>query len=667
MNKTLQYWQLITHLGPGWVFFRVGYALRRKLGGLRRAAPHCSWSSFSSDGLALATRTAPVPDQIGANCREEAEAILSGRFRLFSHREVEAGFPPDWARNWTTENRGRTAEDVSRKAPEVPRDCGQAGVGGRRSEDRGQLSDVGCRTSKAHWSEIGAFAGGDIKGVWELSRFGWAYALVRAWGKTGDRRFADGFWRLFEDWCEMNPPNAGANWMCGQEAAIRLMAVVFAAEHLPLTESQREMVARFVRVTGRRIAANLDYALSQKNNHGISECAGLITAGLLLPDDVEAGGWLALGLSKLETQCAELVYPDGSFSQHSLVYHRVLLLQLCWAALRLRSAGQSEPAWLIAAGRRATDFLATITDAASGEAPLYGANDGANILPLSACAFTDMRPAVQLGAAVFHGARQYAVGTWDEPAQWLVEGFDQLPLRGVDVPERWHAAEGGLFQLWRGGDRLTMRCSTRFRHRPSQADIGQVDVWLGGARVAIDGGSYSYNSKARFTTLGSAREHNALTLEGREPMRKAMRFLYLPWPRGDAVEVVGGGLRYTPHVWRDLGAIWSRTVQPRAEGGYRVQDRLEGVAGRTVRWHWRLAPGDWVLDGDNCMLSAKVPNATLRWSRVSGLAAKLVEADPQSAAGWESRHYGEVTPACSLVLTARPGSEVEMTFEFHRG
>lgn len=619
--------ELIRHLGLGWVLFRIRYSARRRLGGLRRASPAVPWSAVPPATLRLGPAPTIPPTMISDAVVTEADAVLRGRFRLISKREVDASTPPDWHRNQLT-------------GDQVPVD--------------------------RHWSELGDFAFGDIKGVWELSRFPWAFALARAYRQTTDQCYADCFWKLFEDWCERNPPNAGANWMCGQEAAIRLMAVVFAAEQLPLNEAQRKMVARLVWATGDRIAANLDYALSQKNNHGISECVGLIAAGLLFPDDTEAGRWLALGLSKLEAQCSELVYPDGSFSQHSLIYHRVLLHQLCWAALRLRSAGKPEPAWLNAAGRRATDFLAAITDPASGEAPLYGANDGANILPLSACAYTDMRPAVQLGAAVFHGAKQYAVGAWDEPAQWLVEGFDQLPLRGVGVPERWHAAQGGLFQLWRGGDRLTIRCPTRFRHRPSQADIGQVDVWLGGARVAIDGGSYSYNSTERFTTLGSAREHNILTLDGREPMRKAMRFLYLPWPKGDAVEVAGGGLRYTPHVWTDLGATWCRTVQPRAEGGYLVQDRLEGITGRTVRWHWRLAPGDWVLDGGNGMLTAKVPNAILRWSHLAGLTAMLIEADPQSAAGWESRHYGEVTPACSLVLTAKPGSEVEMTFEFHQ-
>src|SRR6185312_2792000 len=100
----------------------------------------------------------------------------------------------------------------------------------------------------------------------------WAFALTRAFARTGEAKYAEVFWRLFADWCTRNPPNRGPNWMCGQESTFRLMAVVFAAEGLGVPPAQREQLARFVVATGRRIAANLDYALSQKNNHGVSEC-----------------------------------------------------------------------------------------------------------------------------------------------------------------------------------------------------------------------------------------------------------------------------------------------------------------------------------------------------------------------------------------------------------
>jgi len=53
--------------------------------------------------------------------------------------------------------------------------------------------------------------------IWEPSRFGFAYALVRAYWRSGDERYAELFWQLVEDWRANNTPQLGPNWKCGQE------------------------------------------------------------------------------------------------------------------------------------------------------------------------------------------------------------------------------------------------------------------------------------------------------------------------------------------------------------------------------------------------------------------------------------------------------------------
>jgi hypothetical protein len=643
-------------LGPGWIAERLAYAARRRFGLLKAATPTVPWSAIPAPPLKL------LPVVSGPTRPGVADDVRQGVFVLFSHRRTSPQLPPAWHRNQLT------GEDVP--------------------ADR-------------HWSELGDFAFGDIKGVWELSRFGWAFPLVR----DGRAEAASLFWRLFLDWMERNPPNLGPNWMCGQEASIRLMAATFAAERLGVPDEHREAFARFVVATGRRVRANLPYALGQKNNHGISECVGLIAASLLVPGHSEAADWKREGVGALKGQIEELVYPDGAFSQHSLIYHRLMLHQLCWLALRLEGAGEPRPDWLDAGGLRATRFLAAITDPTTGEAPLYGANDGANILDVTDCDFTDMRPTVQLGLAVFEGRRLLPVGPWDVAAAWLVAGFSSLPqspkvssdvtdascsrargarsndqqvegsaaglsepsYRGTqDCPMRYLAPEGGLVQLVNGGDRLTMRCPQQFRHRPSQADFGHVDLWLAGERVAVDGGSFSYNSRERFVALGSAREHNAITFDGREPMRKVTKFLSVPWPAGQITEDPDGGYTYAPDVMDIAGATWRRTVRPRSEGGFVVQDCLTGVAGHRMRWHWRLADGDWALGGSTVRLGGRAKGATMRWSGVDAAAVSLLRQDPASAGGWESRRYGSVTPAVSLVIEVDAPAGLTFTFEFSR-
>ncbi len=678
MRTLRQYWALLTHMGPGWIAYRAGYALWRKTGLLKRATPTVAWEELPVPGLTLHTRKVESSAAWGEACVEEAEAVLRGEFRLFSHRTVRAGFPPDWHRNQMTED------------------------GGRRTENGGQMSEVRRRWSDVHWSEISDAADGDIKGVWELSRFSWAFSLARAFARTGEVRFKEGFWRLFEDWCRMNPPNLGPNWMCGQEATFRLMAVTFAAEAMGVPESSRERLARFITVTGRRIAANLDYALSQRNNHGVSECVGLITVALLAPQHAESDGWMARGLRELEKQLNELLYNDGGFSQHSLIYHRVLLHDLCWCRDRLQRAVRPVPPWLDAAGKRALGFLLMLTDPATGRAPLYGANDGSAVLQLAEADYLDMRPTIQLAAAAFRGELSLPEGSWDEAAAWM--GADGRGLKRVPWPESapgWHAKAAGCLQLINGPCRLFLRCPEKFRHRPGHADMLHVDVWHKGRPVAMDGGSFSYNSRERFTALGSAAQHNVLTVDDREPMRKFSRFLYLPWPSG---RVSGGSAVAPAELWRGkrrmedggrntndrgpriaahaaedgetigashdgyagLGIHWTRSVSPRPGGGFIVKDRVTGGAGRALCWHWRLSDAGWRMAESGDAVAAEVAGSpySVRWHGVPGASARLMRADESSAYGWWSPHYGEAAPACSLLIETEAAGDVELVTEF---
>ena len=87
--------------------------------------------------------------------------MLAGAWRYFGRAAVQGTFPPDWHANVYT----------GQQAP----------------ADR-------------HWSRVGEFAFGDIKAIWEPSRFRAAFVLVRAWWRTGDERYAEAFWTLFESW-----------------------------------------------------------------------------------------------------------------------------------------------------------------------------------------------------------------------------------------------------------------------------------------------------------------------------------------------------------------------------------------------------------------------------------------------------------------------------------
>ncbi|MES2697360.1 MAG: alginate lyase family protein [Verrucomicrobiota bacterium] len=570
----------------------------------------------------------------------KAEEILAGRYTLFSQPQaVELPLPPDWRRN--------------------------------------QLSDQ-VVASNGHWSELGDFAFGDIKGVWELSRFGWAYTLARAYAATADNRFAERFWQLFEDWCVHNRPNAGPNWMCGQESTFRLMAVVFAVDVMAgapaSTPERRRTFAVFVLVTGRRVEGNIDYALSQSNNHGVSECIGLITASALLPTADESARWEKRGLRELRRQLDELVYPDGSFSQHSAIYHRVLLHDLLWCRVILQRTGKEVPTWLDEAGRRAVDFIDALMTPETGRLPLYGPNDGANVLPLADAHYLDFRPTVQAGYAVFHGRRRLPAGPWDEMARWLVAPMS-APVGGAAAAtapvldtsrgeagqrpatvQAQHFPDAGCLLWWSGQTRLFFRCPTRFKHRPSQADLLHVDLEWRGQPIAIDAGTFSYNTDGAFKgSLKAAVVHNTVTFDGGEPMQKVGRFLYLPWPKGSA-------------AWREEGTVFEashdgwkkkqiehrrqvRSLAPSALESFEISDLISAPGRHTARLHWLLAdlPHTFEPARQRLVLQTKMGPLCVSWEGVSAQAS-LVRADPKSDRGWWSPYYAQVEPALSLAI-----------------
>ena len=627
---------VLQYLGLRWAAYRLKYALELRSGIVARRSPLQTWAQISADEtLPDWLRSPPWPVSgtgRGGQCIDEADGLSLGQFGLFFHHEKHLGTPPNWHRNSFT---GQTAP-------------------------RGR-----------HWSQLGDFDFGDIKAIWEPSRFGWAFALVRAHARTSETRLAELFWKLFEDWCAQNPPNEGVNWKCGQEATFRLMGATLAIAQfgrLPSASAERiKLWSRFVVATGSRIDANLDYALSQSNNHGVSECVGLLTASLLTPNT--GGNWRARGLDKLHQQLDELIYSDGSFAQHSLIYHRVLLHDLYWIMALMRRAGQAVPAWLEAKTRSAVDFLTQITDPATGVAPLYGANDGAKILPLEESSFEDMRGTIQAGRVLLDNQRTFPPGPWDEAVFWLT-GQDplSLPIKTRIEAERVHFPSAGIFQWCSGQTRLFFRCPTHFRHRPAQADMLHVDLVWRGHPIAVDAGTYSYNTTGPFDgAFAKALAHNVPMLADREPLQKAGRFLYLPWPTGTAEWSEPNQKFSASHDGYGADARFKRTISSPQPGNFAITDSVYLRQPGRVRLHWLLCDSDWQLDSTAQTLSTRFPEGvfTLSWQASQQVAsATLVRADPASARGWRSRHYLAAEPAVSLELLFEVNRTLEVTTRF---
>lgn len=532
--------------------------------------------------------------------------------------------------------------------------------------------------SQSHWTHTAwdAPESGDLKFQLEPARFGWVYKLVRAYWYTRDEQYASAFWRLIDSWSAQNPPQAGPLWICGQESALRLLAMVFGLYGL---ESSAETTdERFARLTG-MIAAHADrvlgttvYARSQQNNHALSEGAGLLTAGLLLTAYPAAPTWRRIGRALLEEQVPLQVYQDGAYTQHSHNYHRVMLNVLTWAVRIGEQHGERLSARIYERLNQAASFLRQMLDPETGLAPNYGHNDGALILPLSVAPYGDLRPAVQAAAYAATQRLPLNAGDWNEDLLWLAgisvaeraqsrEASPAQPMQSTPTEiESSQFATGGYCVL-RGRQSWAMIRAAHYHDRPGQADQLHLDVWWRGVNVACDAGTYLYNGAPPWQNALAATEvHNTVTVDGHDQMTRGGRFLWLDWAQAtrDVVRSPHAQLElfrgsHDGYQRLDPQLAHRREVLRIGESHWLVSDYLHGRATHRCRLHWLCPafPFEWDDAAAQLLLETPAGPYAIRLGQIGGTAgSSLVVGDPHSIRGWRSRYYGDREPAISVAL-----------------
>jgi hypothetical protein len=524
---------------------------------------------------------------------------------------------------------------------------------------------AGCYTGQPvplagrEWWQIPDFdpSVGDIKTVWEASRFDWVLAFVQN-HLSGD---ADAHRRLeawLSDWLDHNPPYKGPNWKCGQEASIRVMHLAMAAQMLGETQSSRQGLLQLVRAHLLRITPTLQYAMAQDNNHGTSEAAALFIGGswLELNGEQQGRAWAKLGRKWLENRAARLIEVDGSFSQYALNYHRVMLDTLSMVEAWRRKHGLSAfSSRFSQRAKAATQWLRSMTQACNGDGPNLGANDGARLLPLTDTDYRDYRPSVQLASVLFMQARAYEDdGSWNIPLAWLDL---ELPSAILPPPVSTQFDKGGYMVL-RNGQSMAMLRYPRFRFRPSQADALHLDLWIDGENWLRDAGSYSYNTEPEWLAYfpGTA-AHNTVQFDDHDQMPRLSRFLFGDWLKTSSLEhlAVSPDEQTCAAGYQDKKGCKHLRKLVMADNSLTVVDTVGGFRRRAVL-RWRLRPGNWTLDAETQTLTldgfSLIVAADVPLSRF-----ELIE-------GWESRYYLQKTPLPVLEVEIDQPTKLISTFEW---
>ena len=476
---------------------------------------------------------------------------------------------------------------------------------------------------------------GDVKDVWEPARFGWAYDLIRAYVALRDESAADAFYSELERWAAANPPFMGVHWACGQETAIRATALLYAEANLAdaggATLARRTLLTSVLGWSGERIADAIGYAVSQRNNHGISEALGLALLGCRLRDvHPRAAEWWRTGSRLLERLVREQFAEDGWYAQHSFTYQRLALDQLAIAQRLFVSEGHafsSEARERIVASHR---LLVALVDA-QGDVPNHGANDGAFVQPITLAPYRDFRPVLTTVAAAFALPIPEDIAPDAEAAAWV----NAAPV--MRAPPRADGIVRGA-SGWIVATHRRLRLFVRAGHytsRPAHIDALHLDVRVDDRPFVADAGSYAYNAPPPWNLgFSAAACHNGPIVNGHEPGVRGPRFLWYRWPNARIASAFVNG--EVIHIAAERDGV-RRTITCDGERIV-VEDAPESAARSQVEAHWLLADG---------VAPSVIESAEIR---------ETIAATANDPRGWLSWRYGERTPGTLVRVCTAAGS-----------
>ena len=400
-------------------------------------------------------------------------------------------------------------------------------------------------SNKKLWYEIGDFEpdAGDIKGVWELSR--WYWALRVASDSQLDRNYrSELLEQLVAQWQMQNPFLRGPNWKCGQEVSLRMIHYIVALRILGFSFHDLEFRHRsLIEQHLMRITPTLSYAKGQKNNHWISEAVGLIIGGIWFSPAAGKNKYLLQGVNELECSIESLFNEDGSFAQSSFNYLRHALTLIAIAKLEMSSAGINISFLTSQKLRNALNLFEQFVEEGSYTTHNWGANDGSNPLAISGSNFLDPIPHKGLYDLAFCNVFY----TGDNPVIAELSNCYQIARSATcEVNEDFFLKssrpnlgfsefpDGGLV-FFRSTDYRALVRLPKFKFKPSQDDVGHLDIIHRGKNCLLDGGTFSYFSDDHtFRYYQGVQSHNTIYRSNKPyAMSKLSRFIFGDWTSGE--------------------------------------------------------------------------------------------------------------------------------------
>lgn len=418
------------------------------------------------------------------------ERIISGDIQFFSHKWIHLCNDYDWVTNPLT----------------------------------GYHYDV-----EQHWTKVQDFNkdAGDIKFVWEKSRFSYLYTIVRN-DYHNNENHGDFVISQILDWIDKNPLNCGPNYKCSQEISLRVLNWLFALNfykfHPCLTEDSWSIIIKSIYWQIDHVYKNINFSrIAVRNNHAITETLTLYLIGLMFPEFHNSSKWKANGKQWFEKEIEYQFQPDGSYLQNSMNYQRVVTQLLTLGIALAEKNGERFNSCVYERAYANVNFLYQCQDDLTGMLPNYGANDGALFFQLSSNDYSDFRPQID---ALYHVlTNKHLYKECFEDSDWF-GGYNLIKNKKIQKQQGVVSFPDSGYFIFREGDVFSfIRCGQY--KGISTCDQQHLDIWINGENLLMDSGSYTYNTDKRTVKYYSGTEsHNTVMLDDYDQMLKGPRFMW---------------------------------------------------------------------------------------------------------------------------------------------
>ena len=376
----------------------------------------------------------------------------------------------------------------------------------------------------------------DVKYVWELNRHQFFIELAKAYYLTGEEKYAEKFYALFESWVEANPYKTGVNWTSALETAVRIYAWTWSyyfTRHASIWTEER--IEKFLIHLYRQAAfteENLSYYFSPYN-HLIGEIAALSFLGTAFPQYKSSKRWQEKYWQMMESELEKQFYPDGLSVEQATYYHHFTVGFYIQNALlrKMNDLPVSQKTWNYF--EHALEISMNLTKP-DGTLPMIGDIDSArSIYFYQPQKQWDLRTFLCMGAVLFgrHDMKKIG-GVFSEDAFWLFgtngkKTFDSLQTRSPQYTSR-SFEKSGYFIMRDGWEKnsnyMNIDCGEiadgLFKDDTSSVahghgDILSFDLCVNGKSIIGDPGFYTYNGVLEWHRyFRSTRGHNTIEIDG---------------------------------------------------------------------------------------------------------------------------------------------------------